>query len=132
MNNKKTTIDRRSFLRASALTGGGLLIGFNLFTACKPDVELPKDVDSTMWTDTGGYNVKIASMSVSLELGWIDMSFYDLVKASTKQNLKFTLGSKTFLVKGLIFPEFNPEIKPDDLMGQVVTAVMDQPDLTIT
>lgn len=96
------------------------------------DVELPKDVDSTMWTDTGGYNVKIASMSVSLELGWIDVSFFDLVKASTKQNLKFTLGNKTFLVKGLIFPEFNPEIKPDDLMGQVVTAVMDQPDLTIT
>ena len=96
------------------------------------DVELPKDVDSTMWTDTGGYNVKIASMSVSLELGWIDMSFFDLVKASTKQNLKFTLGGKTFSVKGLIFPEFNPEIKPDDLMGQVVTAVMDQPDLTIT
>ena len=45
MTAKKNTIDRRSFLKVSALTGGGMIIGFNFFSACKPDVELPKDID---------------------------------------------------------------------------------------
>ena len=45
MTAKKTTIDRRSFLKASALTGGGMIIGFNFFSACKPEAKLPKVID---------------------------------------------------------------------------------------
>ncbi|HDZ13806.1 MAG TPA: twin-arginine translocation signal domain-containing protein, partial [Pricia sp.] len=33
------TFSRRNFLRTSSLAGGGLLIGFNLLTACKSDVK---------------------------------------------------------------------------------------------
>ncbi|WP_250436974.1 xanthine dehydrogenase family protein molybdopterin-binding subunit [Hanstruepera flava] len=35
---------RRAFIRTSALASGGMLIGFNLFTACKDDVAPPKDL----------------------------------------------------------------------------------------
>lgn len=95
-------------------------------------IELPKDVDSTLFTKAGTGVVLSRTLSVSLELTWIDEAFYTLVKNATKQNLKFTLGGKTFLIKGLIFPEFNPEMKPDELVGQEVTAVMDSPSLTIS
>lgn len=36
--------NRRSFLKTSALASGGLLIGMNFFTSCKPEVKLPVDV----------------------------------------------------------------------------------------
>lgn len=35
---------RRAFIRTSALASGGMLIGFNLFTACKDDVAPPEDL----------------------------------------------------------------------------------------
>ncbi len=61
MTAKKNTIDRRSFLKVSALTGGGMIIGFNFFSACKPEVELPKEIDvSTLnFKDFNGF-IKIA------------------------------------------------------------------------
>ena len=41
----QNTFSRRSFLKTSALAGGGMLIGFNLFTACKKEAKLPADID---------------------------------------------------------------------------------------
>ncbi|AXT49334.1 xanthine dehydrogenase family protein molybdopterin-binding subunit [Aquimarina sp. BL5] len=38
------SVSRRSFIRTSALAGGGILIGFNLFQACKPEVTPPTDI----------------------------------------------------------------------------------------
>jgi len=95
------------------------------------DIELPKDVDSTMWTKAAGHVVKNRSISLSAEMTWTDLTFYDLVKNSTKQNFRFTLGERIFMVKGLIWPEWNPEISPDDFFGEEVTAITDQPDLVI-
>ena len=59
MDTKKNTIDRRSFLKASALTGGGLIIGFNFFQACKPKVKLPVDISKLNFHDFNGF-IKIA------------------------------------------------------------------------
>lgn len=50
----KTKIGRRSFLKASALAGGGLMIGFNWITSCqsepKEGLEVPED-----WFDINAY-----------------------------------------------------------------------------
>lgn len=32
----KTTYNRRSFLKSSALAGGGMMLGFSWFTSCQP------------------------------------------------------------------------------------------------
>lgn len=59
MTTKKNTIDRRSFFKATALTGGGMIIGFNFFTACKPTVEPPVDLSLLNYNDFNAF-IKIA------------------------------------------------------------------------
>lgn len=52
----KTSYNRRSFLKISALTGGGMLLGFSWLAGCKPSVE--EDVGLSMpdeWFDINAY-----------------------------------------------------------------------------
>ncbi|SHI87553.1 xanthine dehydrogenase family protein molybdopterin-binding subunit [Pseudozobellia thermophila] len=51
--------NRRDFLRTSSLAGGGLLIGFNLFTACKPNAKPPVDLADLNYKDFNAF-IKIA------------------------------------------------------------------------
>lgn len=53
----KTTIDRRSFLKASALAGGGLMLSFNLFGQASPTEEALANADE--WFELNSY-IKIA------------------------------------------------------------------------
>jgi isoquinoline 1-oxidoreductase beta subunit len=46
-------------MRTSSLAGGGLLIGFNLFTACKPKAQPPVDLASLDYNDFNAF-IKIA------------------------------------------------------------------------
>lgn len=50
---------RRNFLRTSSLVGGGMLIGFNLFTACKPEAKMPVDLASLDYNDFNAF-IKIS------------------------------------------------------------------------
>lgn len=50
---------RRSFLRTSTLASGGMLIGFNLFTACKDTVKMPIDISKLNFNDFNAF-IKIA------------------------------------------------------------------------
>lgn len=61
MQNKITspTFNRRSFLRTGALAGGGMLIGFNMFTACAPEAKVPVDVSQLNFKDFNAF-IRIA------------------------------------------------------------------------
>ncbi len=50
---------RRSFLRTSSLASGGMLIGFNFFTACKDTVKMPVDIASLDYNDFNAF-IKIS------------------------------------------------------------------------
>lgn len=56
----KITFSRRSFLKSSALASGGLLIGFNLFTACKSDAKPPVDLSALNYNDFNAF-IKISN-----------------------------------------------------------------------
>ncbi|NKI24968.1 xanthine dehydrogenase family protein molybdopterin-binding subunit [Arenibacter sp. 6A1] len=59
MSTPSITFSRRSFIRTSSLASGGLLIGFNLFTACKPKVTPPVDISQLNFNDFNAF-IKIA------------------------------------------------------------------------
>jgi len=50
---------RRGFLKTSVLAGGGMLIGFNLFTACKPEAKVPIDISKLNFNDFNAF-IKIS------------------------------------------------------------------------
>lgn len=67
-------IDRRSFIKISSLTSGGILIGFNLFTACKSDVKPPEDLADLNFNDFNAFikiadNGKVTIISPNPEIG---------------------------------------------------------------
>ncbi len=55
----KIKFSRRSFLQTSALASGGMLVGFNLFTACKEDVKPPVDLSLLDYNDFNAF-IKIS------------------------------------------------------------------------
>jgi isoquinoline 1-oxidoreductase beta subunit len=61
----KNKFSRRAFMRTTGLAGGGMLIGFNLFQACKPKVKLeaPVDLSQLDYKDFNAF-IKIAENGV--------------------------------------------------------------------
>ena len=66
-------LGRRSFLKASALAGGGLMLGFNWLAGCRPDGPVPKGLPDA-WYDINaflkiGNNGLVTIMSPNPEIG---------------------------------------------------------------
>jgi isoquinoline 1-oxidoreductase beta subunit len=74
MSKVKTSINRRSFLKATTLTGGGMLLGFSWLASCKPKtpeevLAMPKE-----WFEINGYlkigdNGRVTIQSPNPEIG---------------------------------------------------------------
>ena len=58
--NKSLSFSRRNFLKTSLLAGGGMLIGFNLLSACKPEAILPVDISKLNFNDFNAF-IKISA-----------------------------------------------------------------------
>ena len=54
-----TNFSRRNFLKTSVLASGGILIGFNLLTACKPEAVMPVDIKNLNFNDFNAF-IKIS------------------------------------------------------------------------
>lgn len=57
--NQNITFSRRNFMRTTGLASGGMLIGFNLFQACKPKASPPIDLSQLNYNDFNAF-IKIA------------------------------------------------------------------------
>ena len=55
----KNNLSRRNFLKTSILASGGMLIGFNLITACKPEAVMPVDIKNLNFNDFNAF-IKIS------------------------------------------------------------------------
>lgn len=101
------------------------------------DIDMPKDIDETTWTKIAGHVLKSRDINVSIRLTWVDINdaalpkIHDIIKNSTKQNLRFTLGDRIVIVKGLLFTEWNPAISPEEYIGQELSPETDNPDFIL-
>jgi len=56
---KSISFSRRNFLKTSVLASGGMLIGFNLLNACKPNAIVPIDISKLNFNDFNAF-IKIS------------------------------------------------------------------------
>ena len=73
MGQDNTTIDRRTFLKASALAGGGLVLSFNWLAGCQPSGPAPKGMPDD-WHNLNAFlqigdNGLVTIMSPNPEIG---------------------------------------------------------------
>ncbi|PCE65806.1 xanthine dehydrogenase family protein molybdopterin-binding subunit [Sediminicola luteus] len=70
----KITFNRRNFIRTSSLASGGMLVGFNFFTACKDNAKPPVDLAQLDYNDFNAFikiadNGKVTIFSPNPEIG---------------------------------------------------------------
>ena len=101
------------------------------------DIEMPKSINATTWTKIAGPVLNSWDVALSMRLTWVDINdvalpkIHDIISASTKQNLRFTLGDRIAIIKGLLFTKWNPAIAPEEYIGQELSPMTDNPDVII-
>ena len=90
--------------------------------------------ESSLSTKMCGVKVVKRMMELSLTLTYENQDFVTLVTGATKQNVLLTIGTTpnatTFTMKGLLWPKYVAKAEPNDLIGDTITAVVDQPSFT--
>jgi hypothetical protein len=91
--------------------------------------------ESALSTKICGVKMVKRIMEISLTFSaYVDQTFSALVTGGTKQNLLLTIGTTpnatTFTCKGLLWPAYVAKAEPNELIGDTVTAVVDQPSFT--
>ncbi len=86
--------------------------------------------ESNLSTKICGVKVVERKMELSLTLTYENQTFISLVTGGAKQNLLFVLDGITFMCKNLIWPKYIASVEPDELIGDTVTAVVDQPSFS--
>lgn len=101
------------------------------------NVYLPKDVNETTWTKMAGVILYSHDINVGMHFTLADINdaavpkMYDLVKNSTLQNLRFTLGDRIAIIKNLLFTEFDPSLAPEEVIGQEFNPETDNADFIL-
>lgn len=117
-------------------TAIGHIIG-DLNVEVTRDIDMPKNINVTTWTKIAGPVLNSWDVSLGMRLTWIDVNdtalpkIHDIISASTKQNMRFTLGDRIMIIKGLLFTEWNPSIAPEEYIGQELTPETDNPDVIL-
>lgn len=90
--------------------------------------------ESSLSTHICGVKVVERKLELSLTLTYVDQDFITLVTGATKQNFLLTIGATpnatTFTCKGLLWPKYIAKAEPNELIGDTITAVVDQPSFT--
>jgi hypothetical protein len=101
------------------------------------EMDFPKDVDETTWTKIAGIVLNSRDINLGLRLTYVDVNdtavpkIHDLISNSTLQNLRFTLGDRIFIIKNLLFTEWNPAAAPEEYLGEELTPETDNADFIL-
>jgi len=101
------------------------------------DIDMPKDVDETTWTKIAGVVLNSRDINLGIRLTWVDVNdtaapkIHDIIKNSTLQNLRFTLGDRIAIIKNLLFTEWNPALAPEEYLGEELTPETDNADFIL-
>jgi len=91
------------------------------------DIDMPKDVDETTWTKIAGVVLNSRDINLGIRLTWVDVNdtvppkIHDIIKNSTLQNFRFTLGDRIAIITNLLFTEWNPALAPEEYLGEELT-----------
>jgi hypothetical protein len=101
------------------------------------NIDVPKDVDETTWTKIAGVVLNSRDINLGIRLTWVDVNdtaapkIHDIIKNSTLQNFRFTLGNRIAIIKNLLFTEWNPALAPEEYLGQELNPETDNADFIL-
>ena len=99
--------------------------------------DTPKDATETTWTKIAGIILHSRDINLGMHLTLADVNdtvspkLFDIVKNSTLQNLRFTLGDRIALITNLLFTEFDPSLAPEELIGHEFRPETDNADFIL-
>lgn len=86
------------------------------------DIAVVKDPDAGRGSHIVSLIPTTREITVELTLTYSDMSMASTVRNYTPQDLQFDVGTTTFTISGVQFPEFPYEFGPEDMVGDSVSS----------